>query len=107
MSKKVVYISGPISGVPHYKDHFEAAAVEIEAHGFIALLPTWLPEGLSNKQYMRINFAMIDSADAVYFLPTWPASKGAGLEKKYCEYTEKLHFTKMDTLLAVLEEKEG
>ena len=87
--KPVVYIAGPITGIERYWEPFEKAEDELEAAGFIALTPTRLPEGLTNDQYMRINLATIDSADAVLFLPGSDKSRGAMLEFHYCEYTGK------------------
>lgn len=87
--KKVVYISGPITGVKNYWEAFEQAAEDLEGLGYIALNPARLPEGMANEQYMRICFAMIDSADAVLFLEGWRNSSGANLEAAYCEYTKK------------------
>lgn len=87
--KKIVYIAGPITGVNKYWEAFEQAEAELEALGFITLTPTRLPEGLTYAQYTRIDFAMIDCADAVYFLPGWHNSPGARLEYGYCEYVRK------------------
>lgn len=87
--RKVIYISGPITGVDKYWEPFEKAEDEIEALGYTALSPARLPQGMSNEQYMRICFAMIDSADAVLFLKGWTDSCGAVLERDYCLYTNK------------------
>lgn len=39
--------------------------------------------------YMRICFAMIDTADVVAFLPGYETSTGAQLELQYCFYIDK------------------
>jgi hypothetical protein len=96
--KKVIYIAGPVTGVEKYWEPFEKAQDEIEAAGFIALSPTWQPKGMSNEQYMRICFAMIDSADGVLFLPGWNKSLGALLERNYCDYIGKPHDCHLDSL---------
>lgn len=90
-AKKTVYIAGPITGVKNYWEAFEKAEEMVEGLGYTALTPSRLPKGMSNAQYMRICFAMIDSADAVLFLPHWDLSEGARLEHDYCAYTKKPH----------------
>lgn len=85
----VIYIAGPIAGVENYREIFEAAEKDLEALGHIPLSPAKLPEGMTKAQYMRINFAQIDAADYVYFMPGWENSPGARLERAYCEYTGK------------------
>lgn len=89
--KKVIFVSGPITGVKNYWEAFEQAEEMLEGLGYIALTPSRLPQGLTNAQYTRICMAMIDSADAVVFLPKWKDSDGARLEREYCEYTFKPH----------------
>ena len=87
--KNTVYISGPITGKKGYFGIFERAETLLTDAGFIALNPARLPEGMANEQYMRINFAMLDSADAVLFLDGWEMSRGASLECSYCMYIQK------------------
>lgn len=87
--QKVVYISGPITGVERYWEPFEQAEDDLTGLGYIPLSPAHLPAGMTEENYMRICFAMIDSADAVLLLPGHQRSRGARLEANYCEYTQK------------------
>ena len=84
-----LYIAGKITGDPDYKAKFEAAAEEYKKNGYIVLCPSWMPQGMQPADYMRICFAMIDTADVVAFLPGFSKSPGARLEAEYCFYTDK------------------
>ena len=97
--KKVIYISGPITGVPNYWEAFEQAEDALIALGYAVLSPAKLPQGMTDEQYMRIDMAMLDSADGVFFLPGWTKSKGSMLEWTYCQYTGKTHATTIDYLI--------
>lgn len=97
-NKKVIYIAGRITGVPKYWEAFEKAEDELTAMGFVVLTPTRLPYNLDNEKAMKICLAMIDQADAVYFLPGWSRSIGANLEMAYCKYTGKPHATRIKSL---------
>lgn len=102
MRKKVVYISGPITGVEKYWEAFEKAEDDLIAAGFIPLSPAHLPGGLCDAQYMRIDLAMIDSADAVLFLEGYSYSCGASLEYEYSRYTGKPIAESIEELKEVL-----
>ena len=99
---KVVYIAGPITGTKDYRERFARAAALIEQMGYIALNPATLPGGLTNEQYMKICFSMIESADVVLFLSNWRKSLGASLEQLYCNYIGKpvaLNYDDVDWML--------
>lgn len=87
--KPIAYIAGKITGDPTYREKFARAQESLERRGYIVLNPALLPEGMNPKDYMRICMPMLDTADVVFFLPGWPNSKGAQLEKQYCAYVQK------------------
>ena len=87
--KPKIFISGKITGDPDYKAKFEAAAEAYKKKGYTVLCPSWMPAGMQPADYMRICFAMIDTADVVAFLPGFSKSPGAQLELQYCLYTDK------------------
>ena len=87
---KKVYLAGKITGDPNYREKFAAAAKKLEERaGVTVISPAVTPEGLKKADYMRICFAMLESADTAVFLPDWEDSPGAQLEKHWCEYVGK------------------
>lgn len=89
----IIYIAGKITGDPDYKEKFDIAATSLEAQGHIVLNPAELPEGMLPADYMRICYAMLDTADAIYLLKDWHSSSGASIERNYAMYTGKSIFT--------------
>lgn len=83
------YIAGKITGDPDYRSKFHIAQKMLESEGYTVINPAVLPEGLAPADYMRICFAMMDSADVVAFLPDYEDSCGARLEWAWCEYVGK------------------
>lgn len=85
----IIYLAGKITGDPDYRAKFAEAKAKLEAEGHIVLNPAELPEGMSKAAYMRICFAMIDTADELRALPDWYCSRGAILEAAYTKYIGK------------------
>lgn len=78
MNRKVIYIAGPMTGLPGLnRDAFNAKAVELEREGYVVLNPAVLPGGLRQDQYMDICLAMVRSANYVMMLDGWTLSDGA------------------------------
>lgn len=84
-----IYIAGKITGDSNYQQKFMRARKHLEKRGHIVISPAVLPGGMTPGDYMKICFAMIDVADAVYFLSDWKDSAGAKLEREYCKYINK------------------
>lgn len=84
-----IYIAGKITGDPNYKAKFAEAENFYKKKGYTVLTPTWMPLGMQPADYMRICFALIDTADVVAFLPDYKQSAGAEVEHAYCYYIDK------------------
>lgn len=84
-----VYIAGKITGDSEYFAKFGKVQVKLVNQGHIVLNPADLPEGMMPQDYMRICFAMIDSADFCVFLSDWKESRATRIERAYCEYIGK------------------
>ena len=76
-----VYIAGAITNEPQYKEKFYDAVLALKTEGHITLNPSELPSGLTNADYMRICFSMIDVADMVA-LSLYPELKSDKLIEK-------------------------
>lgn len=81
-----IYISGPITGNPNYKEQFATISRRLEKDGHIVIDPSVETEKLSPRDYMRISLARLEAADEILLLPGWENSNGAKIEKLYAEY---------------------
>lgn len=84
--KKVVYISGPMTGYPNYnRERFIKAEKMLSFIGYVPINPAHLPDGLSRKAYIEIDLVLLKYADAIYLLEGWENSEGAIGERGYAE----------------------
>lgn len=79
-----IYISGPITGVDGFMEHFAEVDNELTACGYYVINPAKVNSGMplntSWEDYMRLSFCMLDMCDAIYMLSNWEASRGAVME---------------------------
>lgn len=85
-----VYISGKITGEPNFKDIFSLAEYRLKNEGHEVLSPLAIANvKLSYDEYLKIDYAMIEVADAVYMLKNWKDSAGAKLELQFAKRLKK------------------
>ena len=81
-----IYIAGPMTGIENYnREAFFGMADYLASFGHVCLNPANHPDGLTQKEYMHLCFAMIDVCDAIVMLKGWENSTGAKKEYNYAE----------------------
>ena len=83
-----IYISGPITNDPDFKDKFAGAAAIIAERGHEYINPAELAEvmpGANWSQYMVLDYHLLSWADAICFLPGWEQSRGATEEHAWAQ----------------------
>lgn len=85
----VVYIAGPMTGLPDFNfPAFRAAAADLSARGYDVRTPTDADGGSQDKSwqfYMRLALRMLLDCDQVVLLPGWERSRGACIERSVAE----------------------
>ena len=89
MKKKVIYVSGKITGTSDYVARFSTVEDKLIAEGYEVLNPVregkrlehcLEPEKPTWVQYMKYAIATMMKADYIYMMSGWKQSKGARLE---------------------------
>lgn len=87
--KKIIFISGPITGVEKYWEAFDEFETYLTSKGYTVLNPANLPQGMRAQNYTNICWMMLTQADAVLFLPGWEDSMGAAGEHSLAALLKK------------------
>lgn len=85
-----VYVSGPISGVPDYKEKFLSAIKVLEAAGVepVYFADTGKPSGLTEAEYLLADLELLRNCDAMTALEGWENSRGCAVEFMFADYAK-------------------
>ena len=77
-----LYLAGPITDVPDYKERFAEAERDFSEH-YDVINPARILEGVDDRDCLPLCLRLIDRADSVVLLPGWRSSMGAVTEALY------------------------
>lgn len=81
-----IYIAGPISNDPNYKERFAKAEEKLIAKGHAVINPV-KNLGFTYKEYIDMGLCELMRCDVIYLLKGFDESNGALLEYAYAETT--------------------
>lgn len=87
---KIVFISGPITNEPNYKENFKNAKKHLKSLGYKHIinpvkLQSVLPEKIDYDAFLKIDLAVLAACDVIYLLNNWDRSNGASTEMKFAQ----------------------
>lgn len=82
-----IYISGAITGTNDFAERFNTVEKKLTAAGHMVYNPahanSFMPEGTTYEDYMKVSFCLLDMAEAIYMIDGWENSRGANREYGY------------------------
>ena len=88
-----IYLSGPISSDPDYREKFAAKEAELKRDLLCDVInPAKLADtfpGFSENTYFAISLVLLNYCDVVYMLDGWEKSLGARIERMAAKRTGK------------------
>ncbi len=85
-----IYISGPISSNPYYKEHFAKAEKYLRDLGYQTVNPvteTKAGSGATYKEFIDDDLRLLAECEGIFMMKNWQRSSGARLEHQYAKTT--------------------
>lgn len=85
----LLYISGPVSGVPDFEKYFNMAKEIIESYGHESLsvldCSAFKHDSFKWSDCMKFCIEMLEKCDGIVMLPDWRTSVGATIEQAWAK----------------------
>lgn len=84
----IIYISGPITGVPDYKERFAAAGQLLLERDITVINPANMDKLLKGREanygnILKMDMKLLELCDGILMLPGWEHSLGARTERQW------------------------